>query len=266
MSSLISSIERPCALSLAGFDPSGGAGIMADTKTFESLKVYGTGVVTAITAQTDETFSALEWVDRNIFFDQLEVILKRFPLRAIKFGIIESAELLLAAIVRIKEQYSDAKIVWDPVVQSSTGYPFHDRFEPGTLEQIFACIDVVTPNSGELDRLSEFLGCSRQVCIELISRQGALYLTGSDSSDEEVRELLVVGAERYEFSAPRLVSVDKHGSGCVFSSAVAGFLAHGWSLYMACKRAGEYSRELMKSSRSQFGFHQSIADVREEVE
>jgi hydroxymethylpyrimidine/phosphomethylpyrimidine kinase len=137
---------RPYVLTIAGFDPSGGAGVLADCKTFEQHGVYGFGVCTAWTVQTDDSFLQLHWLTAEQIIEQLQPLLKKFVVSACKIGIIHSPETLIEVIRLLKEHNPAIHIVWDPVLKASAGYDFHAVKSFHSLEAILASVSLVTPN------------------------------------------------------------------------------------------------------------------------
>ncbi|MEL7003586.1 MAG: bifunctional hydroxymethylpyrimidine kinase/phosphomethylpyrimidine kinase, partial [Bacteroidota bacterium] len=117
--------NRPTVLSIAGFDPSGGAGLLADIKAFEQLKCYGLGVSTALTVQNDVKFEKTKWIEWEFIKEQLQLLFERFPIAYVKIGIVENLMVLRQIINFILDQNKSAKIVLDPVLKSSTGFIFH---------------------------------------------------------------------------------------------------------------------------------------------
>ena len=119
--------ERPCVLSIAGFDPSGGAGILADIKTFEQHKVQGMSVVTGLTFQHDSEFDGVKWIETDEIIKQIEVLLRKYKFEFVKVGMLESLESLEAIISRLKTQ--DSRLIWDPILKASSGFEIHKDFE-----------------------------------------------------------------------------------------------------------------------------------------
>ncbi|WP_449400274.1 bifunctional hydroxymethylpyrimidine kinase/phosphomethylpyrimidine kinase [Chryseobacterium wanjuense] len=116
--------ERPFVMSIAGYDPSGGAGLLADIKTFEQLQVQGLGVCTAMTIQTESQCLSLEWQPLDTILATIDVLMKNYHLDIVKIGVIKDAEFLSKIIKTIKLNNSDAKIVWDPVLKSTSEFSF----------------------------------------------------------------------------------------------------------------------------------------------
>jgi len=124
-----------CALSIAGFDPSAGAGVLADIKTFEANGVYGFGVVTALTYQNDIEFDKVEWMDVEKIEEQVAVLLRRFKMRHVKIGLIENIEVLDRLVQFLKTSISDPVIIYDPIIKASAGFTFH--LEPQLFYDLF---------------------------------------------------------------------------------------------------------------------------------
>src|SRR5690606_29234163 len=114
--------KRPYILSVAGFDPSGGAGILADIKTFEAYKTIGLGVSTALTYQTEDSFLGLDWQSEKQIDMQLEPLLKRYPIKFAKIGLVESLKSLSQIIEVLKHYNPGMKIIWDPILKASAGF------------------------------------------------------------------------------------------------------------------------------------------------
>jgi hydroxymethylpyrimidine/phosphomethylpyrimidine kinase len=248
--------KRPYALSIAGFDPSGGAGLLADSKTFEANAVYGLGVVSALTWQNDIAFEKVEWTAPEKIREQLRVLQARFSLRYVKIGLVENAAVLLQLIGWIREQVPGAVIVWDPVLKASAGFSFHDRIAPAPLEEILQQVDCITPNLPEAQRL---FGTDR--LHEHLLEQGrhtAIYLKGGHGADaQECTDILYYRQGSYPFSNPRLPKGEKHGSGCVLSAALTARLASGSDITAAAREANAYTHRFLSSNDSLLGYHYS---------
>ncbi|MFT7588357.1 MAG: hydroxymethylpyrimidine/phosphomethylpyrimidine kinase, partial [Limisphaerales bacterium] len=117
-------------MTVAGFDPSGGAGLLADIKTFESEGLLGLAVQTALTVQNDISFESCRWEPEESIIDQVEILLKRFKPAAVKIGIIEGIAQIHSLLDLLPE---DIPIVWDPVLKASAGFEFHDDFSDDFL-------------------------------------------------------------------------------------------------------------------------------------
>ncbi|MCB0332542.1 MAG: hydroxymethylpyrimidine/phosphomethylpyrimidine kinase [Bdellovibrionales bacterium] len=243
-----------CVLSLAGFDPSGGAGILADCKTFEACRVRGLGVCTALTYQSDNEFFGLRWCTQEEILSQLDPILHRFSPKVAKIGIIENLTVLEVVIERLEHAGVEC-IVWDPVLKASAGFVFHDALEVDELQNLLPRISLLTPNQEEFKMLKENLGAN----FEGLPK--ALLLKGSEGGINEVRDTLYIAGKLVQsWAHKKLVGSDKHGSGCVLSSAIAAYVASGASLEVACSHASDYISSYLQSSDDLLGWHPGVQE------
>lgn len=247
--------NRPFILSIAGFDPSGGAGLLADVKTFEGLGGYGLAVNTANTVQNDVEFKTCHWTSEEILLQQLELLLERFPLEVVKIGIIENLQVLDRVIGKLLMRNKDIKIIWDPVLKSSSGFLFQEPQEfQKNLELILERIFLVTPNFDELKLFYPDL--DMEETIRKISSITNLYLKGGHRKEKiGLDELFTTEGETLTFQPNRTDCSEKHGSGCVLSSALAAFLALDHSLPEACQRAKDYTEKILASNETLLGYH-----------
>ncbi len=141
---------RPVALTLAGFDPSGGAGVLADVKTFEKNKVYGLAVNTCITFQNDKHFAGIKWLSDQEIIESLTLLSQRYNVRAAKLGMHKNIDEVLFHVGLLKKYWPQIKIVWDPVMGSSSGFDLKLKIEKNLLEKVLSKITLVTPNLPEL--------------------------------------------------------------------------------------------------------------------
>lgn len=237
--------ERPYALSVAGIDPSAGAGLLADIKTFEQLKVYGLGITSANTIQTENEFFANQWTARDYMVEGIKRILNDYPVKAVKIGIIEDLKLLLEITSFLKLKNTDIKIVWDPVIRSTTNFNFNDNWK--LSKEVFNFIDVITPNIDEWHYLQlipqEKLSCS-------------ILLKGGHNEEKKGYDKLWWNDEWMEIPPQTSLTVyEKHGSGCVFSSALTASLSHGNNILQACKQAKDYTEKFLSSTSKKLGYH-----------
>ncbi len=243
--------ERPFVMTIAGFDPSGGAGILADCKTFEQLKVQGLAVCTAVTIQTGTQCLGLEWQPLEQLTEAIQVLLKTYPVKAVKIGVVKDAEFLNEIIRTVKLHAPEAKIVWDPVLKSTSEFTFFDLNTVSQLKNILNQMDLITPNYNEYrilqnNNLFSQLGSSYAVLIKGGHRKDFL---GTDTLKEEDREIAIYPNET------TLTYYPKHGSGCVLSSAIAAHLAKGEDREAACRKGKEYIEKFLTGTCGLLGFH-----------
>lgn len=249
----MSKATKPYVLSIAGFDPSAGAGVLADVKTFEGNGAYGMGVVSAITYQNDMEFERVEWIDHSKIVGQIEVLLKRFRIKHIKIGLIENMDTLAQIVRFLKTEVDEPVIIYDPILKASAGFSFHNITEEHFTKTIEG-INCITPNIPEAiqifgpDNLNEKL--------ELLSENINVYLKGGHTEDNVVTDLLYVKDHTYAFPNDRIPNGAKHGSGCVLSSALTAQLALGHDLPTAAENANSYTHNFLASNETLLGYHQ----------
>lgn len=258
--------DRPIALSIAGFDPSGGAGILADIKTFEEHKVYGVGVITANTVQNHSKFSSVNWIDKDIVEQQLDTLFEVYDIRYIKIGLIHSLDYLDITLQYIRRHSPDSFIVWDPVLSATAGFSFHsleseDISNPNSmLNRSLSNIDLVTPNLDEFSLLFPGLSKDSEEIKEFLnsycpSRNLAILLKGGHSSSDIVCDTYISREITIESKVTRSENESKHGTGCILSSAFTANIANGLTLNRAVCQSQEYVSKIINFSRGKLALH-----------
>lgn len=246
--------ERPYVMSIAGFDPSAGAGILADIKCFEQLDVYGFGVCSALTVQTDSHFIKNEWLETSQIIAQLKPLLASFQVSACKIGLIKDVPALLEVVSFLKAENPDLKIVVDPVLKASSGYGFHDWANGlNLLKPVLEKITLITPNYLEMQSLggdenvTDSASKWAQYCAVLLKGGHNTAAPGTDYLYDQttVKALKPLHTGVHQ----------KHGSGCVLSAAIVAQLAKGNSLPEACKQAKTYTEHFLNSNKTLLGYH-----------
>ncbi len=246
--------ERPYVISIAGFDPSAGAGVLADIKTFEQHGVYGFGVSSALTVQTDSDFLSLEWIGADQILNQIKPLLSKFNISACKIGLIENSQVLLKITSYLKSINPTMKIVLDPVWKASAGYEINNwKKDLATLKKSLVHVDLITPNLDEMKILSE----SSDLILSAIlwARECPVLLKGGHNETDPAVDFLFEKEDIFEIRAPMISSYPKHGSGCILSSAIASNLAMGFPLLIACKKAKTYIGKFLNSNPTLLGYH-----------
>ncbi|MDJ0366244.1 hydroxymethylpyrimidine/phosphomethylpyrimidine kinase [Hymenobacter sp. H14-R3] len=244
---------RPYALTIAGFDPSAGAGVLADVKTLEASGVYGLAACTALTVQNDVAFERVRWVPLAEIQDQVRLLLARFAIGFVKIGLIESLPMLRELIGWLKAHNPAVQIVWDPVLKATAGYEFHARPEVALLQGICRELALLTPNQPEALRLLP--AATAEAAARTLAAWCPVLLKGGHAAGACATDALLVGDARHEFSAPRLPHGAKHGSGCVLSAAVLARLALGDDLPAACRAGKAYTAAFLASNDTLLGYH-----------
>lgn len=242
---------REHILTIAGFDPSGGAGVLADVKTFEQHKVYGHSVITANTIQDENNFESVNWVDEKLVLEQLDFVLKSRKFDVVKIGLIQHADQLSEVISRLMKANPKTKIVWDPILSASTKFDFHQHKIDVDLKNIY----LITPNLNEIKSFGE--GSSEEIAKKL-SEQTNVFLKGGHSETAIGKDILyTTKGKNFGFNPKRTDVTEKHGSGCVLSSAIAANMAKGIPLNKACLRGKDYVTRFLASNKSKLGDHKT---------
>jgi hydroxymethylpyrimidine/phosphomethylpyrimidine kinase len=247
---------KPFVLSIAGFDPSGGAGILADIKTFEMHHAYGLGACTSITFQNENEFDGLEWVRFISMQKQLEVLFRKYKIEVIKIGLVESFIVLNRLLEALLKLNPGATIIWDPIMKASAGFDFHPDADQSLLNEILNKLSLVTPNLPEAVRLVN-KGDDPVACAIDLTRHCNVYLKGGHNMTNDVDDFLFTPSARYRMEGKRIAHGEKHGSGCVLSAAIAANLANGMSLKTSCEEAKIYMNRFLQSSKRLLGYHYS---------
>ena len=237
----------PIALTIAGSDSSAGAGIQADLKTLSALGVYGLTAVTCIVAEIPGKVSRLEPANTGIVREQIEVLVRNFPIGAMKTGLLCSTAIISAVAEAIGKTYRTRgrriPLVIDPVMIATSG----DRLlEPAAIDayrdQLFPFATLITPNLDEAGLLLETKIKTRKAmeeAAEALANQycASILLKGGHLQGEEAIDLLFHKGKLRTFSAPFARGVATHGTGCTYSAAITAGLASGLSLEHAIQRA-----------------------------
>jgi hydroxymethylpyrimidine/phosphomethylpyrimidine kinase len=235
----------PVALTIAGSDSSGGAGIQADLKTFAALGVYGTSAITAVTAQNTVGVMAVEPVASDLVIAQIEAVAGDIELHATKTGMLATAAIVEAVAATIKELELPLVVV-DPVMLAKSGDRLLDADAVQAMRaELLPCARVVTPNIPEAEVLSGVSIRSIENAREAARRihalgPGAVIVKGGHGSGPDVVDLLFDGGKFTEFCTARIETRHTHGTGCTFAAAVAAHLALGCTLAEATGQAQAY--------------------------
>jgi hydroxymethylpyrimidine/phosphomethylpyrimidine kinase len=243
-------LDRPYCLSLAGFDPTAGAGVLADIKSFEMNGVYGMGIITANTLQTDSSFIKVDWIHLETLKIQLETLMKEYDFRVVKIGLIENFEVLSLLILSMKSLNPTLKIVWDPILKSSSGFDFHSNEEVGLLFLEEHC-NLITPNWEEFEKLWG----SNINCLTDRNPKAAILIKGGHRKEKIGCDLLFENGRFAEINGCSFNGKSKHGTGCVLSSVISANIAKGSTLLDSCIEGKKYIEHFILSTDSNLGFH-----------
>lgn len=241
---------RPYCLSIAGYDPTAGAGVLADIKTFEQHQVYGMAIITANTLQTDNHFKAVQWIDAHTILQQVENLMHAYSFQALKIGLIENYDTLYQVIKLVKKIQPNVKIVWDTILESSSGFHFHDN---NSLELDFLqenCT-LITPNRMEF----ESLWGNNPSILKTLKPQAAFLIKGGHWTEKTGCDILFQHGIETEITGKSFHGKTKHGTGCVLSAAITAQLTRENSLLESCIKGKEYVEQFILSNDTNLGYH-----------
>ena len=238
------------ALSIAGSDSSGGAGIQADIKTMMANGVYAMTAITALTAQNTTGVSAILEVSPAFLRQQIDSVFQDIPPDAVKLGMLPTVQVV-EAVTDWLAAHPGRPVVTDPVLVATSGDDLVDR---RALETIRSCLlpltHVLTPNLPEAEVLTGIAvndEVSMKAAAAILCNQGAkAVLVKGGHLQGEALDILCDGKEFYRFSTPRISTRCTHGTGCTLSSAIAANLALGKPLVEAVQLAKEYLQEAIR--------------------
>lgn len=250
----------PTALTIAGSDSGGGAGIQADLKTFSALHVYGASVITALTAQNTIGVTGVHDVTPDFVRAQIDAVYSDLNVKATKIGML-SDPATIRAVADGLNAYGPPNIVFDPVMVAASGDPLLKPEAVAVLKSVLIPMaDLITPNLQEAQVLT---GRALAVSVEDMIAQAkmmqqagakAVLVKGGHSGGAEVVDVLVYDDQVERFSAPRIRTENTHGTGCTLSAAIAAGLAKGQGMVQAIAAAKAYLTDaLRQADRLQVG-------------
>ena len=231
-------------LTVAGLDPSGGAGVLADVKTFSALGAYGMAVLTAVTAQNTRGVRAVSQLSPALVTTQLETLLDDVRVDAVKIGMLGSADVV-GAVADVLRRHRLPYVVLDPVMVAKSGDRLLDEAAVRALRtELLPLCDLVTPHLPEAaDLLGEAEARDEAAMHDQLDRLCALapgvLLKGGHLDGDESTDLLAVDGNRSRLTAPRERTKNTHGTGCTLSSAIAALRpgSPGWPQAVAGAKA-----------------------------
>lgn len=237
----------PVALTIAGSDSGGGAGIQADLKTFSALGVFGASAITSITAQNTQGVRGIQAISPEIVEGQIHAVFEDLTVDAVKIGMLHNREAA-RIVARSIDRFSPSKIILDPVMISTSGSKL---IEDETIEiivrELFHRVTLVTPNIDEAAFLSgmpirdeEEMGIAAQKLLSLGCR--AVLMKGGHLEGKEMADILFTRDEEapLRLAVPTIHTQNTHGTGCTLSSAIAAYMALGKELPEAVRAAKDY--------------------------
>jgi len=238
-------------LSIGGSDPSSGAGIQSDVKSFSEFGAYGLTVITAITGQNTSSFGMIEAVSKRILKNQLESVLTDFKIDGIKIGMVFNSEIIKTLYQQLKKL--KIPIVVDPVIKSTTGGALIEKKAIKDFQKyIIPLATVITPNKFEAEILSK-LKINSETTIEKIAKKiqkmGAqnVVITGIKGKNNKIADFVLEKSTKYQISGDKISSTN-HGSGCNYSAAMIFAISNKKTIRESVKFAKEFAQDSIKNS------------------
>ena len=240
------------ALTIAGFDPTGGAGVQADLKVFHALGIYGLSVVSSLTAQNTKGVRDIMSVPGSFVKKQLTVLLSDLVPDATKTGMLYS-EAAIESVSYIIKKYSLKNIVVDPVLESSSGKSLVEKNTPFALrKKIFPFCAVITPNIYEASVLSgidiKTIADMKKAAVRLREYGPETVIITGGHLEDAAMDILYDG--KFHYLKSRKIKGEYHGTGCTFSAALTAMLAKGHSVLDSAKEAKKFMNRALKKSFS----------------
>lgn len=244
---------RPIVISIAGFDPTGGAGVLADIKTIEQHNCLGFGVLTSTTIQTEFEVMGVNWFSADEILNQLNPLLDNYLIKAVKIGIVNQLSTLKAVCERIRHANPEIIIVWDPILVATSGKPFLEGITKTDLYDCLKIIDIITPNTLEAIELGGGIN-EMESAKELASVTNVL-LKGGHSAIAKGTDVLFHEGKEVHIASELTEYHDKHGTGCILSSAITANLAQGINLVQSCRNGKQYLETTANSNPQRLAYH-----------
>ncbi len=239
--------NKPVALTIAGSDSGGGAGIQADLKAMEANGVFATSALAAVTAQNTDTVAAAHDLPPQLVAAQIDAVAEDMDVQAAKTGMLSAPEIIETVADRVQAHTLQPFVV-DPVMISKTGFKLlQDEAIDTLIDELLPLATIITPNVHEAAHLTDHddldtVDDLRAAAESLFEKgpEAVLVKGGHLSGEEEAIDVLVDGTGVHSFAAPRIDTTHTHGTGCTYASAIAANLAKGHDLHAAVDRAKRY--------------------------
>lgn len=246
------------ALTIAGSDSGGGAGIQADLKTFQAFNIFGMSVITSVTAQNTIGIRSIYDIEIKVVEDQIDMIIEDIGVDAVKVGMLSNSEIIEAVSERIK-RYKLKKIIVDPVMVSKSGVSLlKSKAEKTLIEKLLPLALLVTPNMYEAQRISSLeindLETAK-VAAKNIHEKGIknVLIKGGHLPGKSAVDVFYDGKNYRYFRAKKMEIKNTHGTGCTYSAAIASSIAKGLDLFDAIYIAKNYITRAIKESPVNIG-------------
>lgn len=252
----------PVALTIAGSDSGGGAGIQADLKTFQAFGVFGASAITAVTAQNTRGVFGLQTVGPELVARQIEAVVEDLEPVAAKTGMLADIAIIEAVISAVRAA-GLAPLVVDPVMIATSGDRLLEKEAERAYRELYPLTTVLTPNLREAELLlGRPVGDLKQMCeaARALVDEGcsAVLIKGGHLPGEVVMDVLHDGERWHVWRSERLGAGDAHGTGCTLSAAITAGLALGQRLFPSVDTALRYTREALRTAPALGGGHRPL--------
>jgi hydroxymethylpyrimidine/phosphomethylpyrimidine kinase len=239
------------ALTIAGSDPSGGAGIQADLKTFHQRGVYGTSVITLLTVQNTVRVSAIEVMSPKLVADQLDAVLEDIPPAAAKTGALGNRKII--ELLSEKARQFEFPLVVDPVMISKHGQPLMEEGARASFaELLLPCAFVVTPNLYEAGELAHMqvtdIKSMKEAAVRIAALGAKAVLVKGGHLESDAVDVLYYMDGYFYYRSPRVSTPHTHGTGCTFSACITAELAKGLDLPDAVEIAKKFISQAIETN------------------
>jgi hydroxymethylpyrimidine/phosphomethylpyrimidine kinase len=233
-------------LTIAGFDPSAGAGVLADIKAFEHCKVSGQAVCTALTVQNEDCFEKPNWLTWEQIKSQLQALSKVRIFNYVKIGLVENPQTLGKILRWLRRKYPNAFIIWDPILRASSGFEFN-KHNAVSWRKLLSYVNLLTPNLPE----AEFFGVlpSRGKAFTC-----AILVKGGHAEFDNADDMLFLPDSLIPLKFPcKRINAERHGSGCTLSALILANLAKGNDLEKSIRNAKKSMLSFFKFGSGKLG-------------
>lgn len=251
-------------LSIGGSDPSSGAGIQSDVKTFDALNSYGLTVITAITGQNTSNFGMIQPVSKKILKNQLELLISDFKIDGIKIGMVYNSEIIKTIHGELKNK--KIPIILDPVIKSTTGGLLIEKNAIKDFKKfLIPLASIITPNKFEAEFLSQIKINSKKSLLKAaqkIQKMGAknVVITGAEIKNNKISDFILEEENQYMISG-KIIPKTNHGSGCNYSSSLLVSIANGKPLKESVKFSKQFTYNSIKNAKN-IGYGIEITQIK----
>lgn len=244
---------RENVLTIAGFDPSGGAGILADIKSFEENRCLGMAIQTAFTIQNEKEVKEVYWHADTKVEAQFKALAEVRTFEAIKIGICKSLDKVIQILDWCALYFPSAKIIWDPILTSSSGFDFIGGMNYKDIP--WEKIHWMTPNWTEAKAIFGFDDVDMLDQIHALKLPTKIIVKGGHHPSGDMKDYLVSKGSIYPFRAKEKVEAGKHGSGCIFSASLTAYVARRFPDVKAVLKTKSYTLRCLQSNNTPLAYH-----------